>query len=81
MTRRGRRSRRAQIRRFISRVLSKEAHRDRVKSESVNTLLDMQVATAVQKRFGFVDWRLVQDIDKGEILSDPRGEGSLQQVI
>jgi len=80
MGRRGRRSVRAKMRRFISRLLSREAHRDRVKSESINTLGEMEIAYAVQKRFHHIDWGLIHQVHRGEVLSDSRGEGSLQKA-
>ncbi|MFQ6053339.1 MAG: hypothetical protein ACE5OO_03805 [Candidatus Bathyarchaeia archaeon] len=68
------------MRRFISRLVSKAAHRDREKSESVNILETEELARAMRARFRTVDWRLVNDLVRGEVLSDSRGEGSLQQV-
>lgn len=68
------------MRRFISRLISREAERDRRKAESINTMSVDAIALAVRDRFGTVDWRLFDDVLKGEILSDSRGEGSLQQV-
>ena len=74
-TRRGRRSIRAKMRRFISRLLSREAERDRRKAESINVLDIRDIARAVRRRFGTVDWRIFDEVVKGEILSDSRGEG------
>lgn len=80
MTRRGRRSPRARMRRFISRLLSRHAHRDFRKAESVNILGEDIIAREVKQRFGAVDWSLIFNITRGEVLSDSRGEGSLQKV-
>ncbi len=71
---------RGKMRRFISRFISTNAHKDRKKVESVNILNHSEIARAVRARFGTVYWMLIEDILKGEVLSDSRDQGSLQQV-
>ena len=78
MSRRGTRSIKAEMRRFISRLLSKEAYRDLRRAESVNLLDRPDIAREVRTKFGTVDWALFEDILRGEVISDSRGQGSLQ---
>jgi len=80
MTRRGRRSIHAQQRRYVNRLVSINAHRDRQRAESVNQLTPRQILHAVAERFGFADLNLTHLFTRGEVLSDDRGRGSLQQV-
>lgn len=82
-TRRGRRGTgiRTQMRRFISRTISKNAHRDTKKKESINRMTSGEVAYEVFNKFNIFDPLLVKDIDLGEVLSDTRGEGSLQRML
>lgn len=68
------------MRRFISRHISRNAHKDRGRAESVNILGHSEIARAVRAKFGTVDWQLIHDILKGEVISDSRGTGSLQKV-
>jgi len=74
------RSKFAKQRRFISRLVSRNAHRDREKAESVNLMHPEDIATTVKIRFGNVNWSLIFGITKGEVLSESRGSGSLQQT-
>lgn len=68
------------MRRYISRIISRQAHRDLTKSESINILNPDTIAEAVKNKFGWADWSLIFHILRGEVLSDSRGEGSLQRV-
>jgi hypothetical protein len=48
--------------------------------ESVCVLGEREIAGVLRDRFGAVDWRVVESFTRGEVLSDPRGRGSLQRV-
>ena len=75
-----RRSERAKQRRYVNRLVSVNAHRDRTRAEAVNTLSPREILRAVSDRFGFADLSLTHLFTRGEVLSDGRGQGSLQQV-
>ncbi len=48
--------------------------------ESVCVVGESSIARMLRNRFGAVDWRVVESFTRGEILSSPRGDGSLQRV-
>lgn len=77
---RRRRSEIARQRRFIRRLVRKKSFQDRRVAESVNVLGTFEIAGAVSNRFGSVWLGAVDEFTRGEILSNGRGEGSLQQV-
>ncbi len=56
------------------------AYVDPLLGESVCVVGERRLAEFLRWRFGVVDWRVVEMFTKGEILSNPRGEGSLQMV-
>lgn len=91
-SRRGRRSREAEIRRRVERknqrrlreqfffsrqLVGKEAHRDLRRKEVVNVLSPREVFGAVREEFGYVVVGLSWR-DQGEVMADSRGTGSLQ---
>lgn len=69
------------MRRDVSRYVSKCAYRDVALGESVNTLSESDLRVFMRGCFGAVDQRIsVFMFKQGEVLSNPRGEGSLQRV-
>ena len=78
-TRRGRRSKEARQRRYVNTLVRKNSHEDLDKKEAVNVLDQRQVREALNTKFGYAHVGISQLFEKGEILSDGRGEGSLQQ--
>ena len=79
------RSRVARIRRTTARIVSTNSHRDRQKSESVNTLNPGQVLyelTNKLPKYRLDDLLPHSDMfEKGEVIADSRGQGSQQSVI
>lgn len=78
------RSREAHIRRTTARIVSQNAYRDRSKSESINVLTQGQV---LKKLIDKLPKHRINDLleyrdmfDRGEIISDSRGEGSQQKM-
>ena len=78
--RRGHRSDRASQRREAARIVSQAALRDPALAESINRLNPGEVALGLQNRLGTFDTFIVNSDDKGEVLSDSLGRGTLQQV-
>jgi hypothetical protein len=78
--RRGRRSDRASQRREAARIVSQAALRDPALAESINRLTPGEVALRLQNRFGTFDTFIVNSYDKGEVLSDSLGRGTLQRT-
>lgn len=78
------RSREARIRRATARIVSKNSHRDRRKSESVNTLTPGQVLHELINNL--TKYRITELLehsemfDRGEVIADSRGTGSQQKV-
>ena len=85
MTHRGRRSRTARIRRTIARIVSTNSHRDRQKSESVNTLNPGEVLYELTNKLPkhrLIDLLPHSDMfEKGEVIADSRGQGSQQVTV
>ena len=79
MTRRGRRSKEAHQRRYVNQLVRKTCHEDLDKKEAVNVLDQTQIRVALNTKFGYAHVGMSQLFEKGEILSDGRGQGSLQQ--
>ena len=69
------------MRRAVRGYVSRNAYRDRGGLyEAVNTLCEDDLNEFMRDRFGVVDQRLsVFLFNEGEVLSDPRGAGSLQK--
>lgn len=78
------RSREAHIRRTTARIVSNNSHRDRRKSESINTLTPGQVLYELANkliRYRITDLKEHCDMFlKGEVIADSRGNGSQQSV-
>jgi hypothetical protein len=77
---RSRRVDRANQRREAARIVSQSALRDPELAESINRLTPGAIALRLQKKFGTFDNYLVNTYDKGEVLSDSLGRGTLQQI-
>lgn len=75
----------ARIKRATARIVSTNSHRDREKSESVNTLTSGQVLhDLIDKLPTYRTSTLLpatELFEKGEVISDARGEGSQQGTI
>lgn len=56
------------------------AYVDPLINESICYVGERQIAGFLRSRFGAVDYRVVELFTRGEVLSDTRGEGSLQKV-
>ena len=78
MTRRGRRTLASIQRSHISRLISKNAYRDIKLAESINILTPYQIEADLITKYGRVATPYHLRIIRGEVLSDPRGKGSLQ---
>ena len=78
-TRRGRRSKEARQRRYVNSLVRKTCHEDLDKKEAVNVLDQRQIRTALNTKFGYAHVGVSQLFEKGEVLSDSRGTGSLQK--
>lgn len=79
MQHRGQRSTLGQQRRYAKHVVAETCRLDRRRGEQVCMLTGSQVLDAVQEKFDDVAVG-VADFEKGEVLSDPRGEGSFQRM-
>ena len=86
MTRRGKRRpiaqkhREARQRRYVNTLVRKTCHEDLDKKEAVNVLDQRQIRVALNTKFGYAHVGISQLFEKGEVLSDGRGEGSLQKA-
>jgi len=67
-------------RRFVNHLVSKKAHVDHEKSESINILTTKLLWDALWTKFRQVHPLAYEHVDRGEVTSDGRGEGTLQQV-
>ncbi len=78
------RKRSAHIRRATARIVSTNSHRDRRKSESVNTLTQGQVLNELinkLSRYRISELYAHSDMfSKGEVIADSRGHGSQQSA-
>ena len=79
MVRRGGRSLASIQRRYISRLISQQSYRDLELAESINTLTPAQIETTLIDKYGVVVTPYHLRHTRGEVLSDPRGQGSLQR--
>lgn len=82
MTHHGRRSQRAREKRLARRVVQDSAWFDDELAERINVLTSDQISILTEKRG---DWlgrgvHVGREYDKGEVLTDVRGRGSLQEV-
>jgi len=80
MPKRGKRSFRALQHQEAVRIVSQAALRDPALAESINRLTPGEVALGLQNRFGTFDTFIVNNYDKGEVLSDSLGRGTLQRI-
>ena len=67
-------------RREASRIVSRHAYKDPILREAVNRLTPGLLAVKLQKKYGTFDAYICDNYDKGEVLSDPYGRGTLQQI-
>lgn len=75
-----RRGRKANQRLEAARIVSRHAYKDTILREAVNRLTPGLLAVKLQKKYGTFDAYICDSYDKGEVLSDPYGRGTLQQV-
>ena len=75
-----RRGRKANQRREAARIVSRHAYKDPELREAVNRLTPGRIALSLQNKYGRFDTHVCDNYDLGEILSDPYGQGTLQQV-
>jgi hypothetical protein len=75
-----RRGKKTNQRREAARIVSKHAYKDPILREAVNRLTPGLLAVKLQKKYGTFDTHVCDNYDKGEVLSDPYGRGTLQQV-
>ena len=69
------------MRRAVRGYVSEMSYRDVGLGESVNRLGEGELNRFMRDRFGVVDQRLsVFWFKQGEVLSSPRGDGSLQRI-
>lgn len=79
MTKRGKRSKYAVLRRSASHIVQENAHIDYDKGEQINVLTKADLYDRLYEKHGFMDARVLLEYERGEILSDPRGDGSHQR--
>lgn len=72
------RSEESEQRRFIKRLVMQSAFQDRQRSETVNLLTPSQIAASAVSAFDYVLPELTSNFMRGEVLSDGRGNGTLQ---
>ena len=80
MSRNHRRSADARQRRYVNRLISQCSHRDISLDESVNMLTVRQLENSLLDKFGELRTGLHLQFTRGEVISDSRGKGSLQQI-
>ena len=80
MSRRRRRSEIARQRRWVRRHVRLKSFQDRRLAESVNLLGGSDVRAVINDRFDSVWVGATDEFTRGEILSNGRGEGTLQKV-
>jgi hypothetical protein len=75
---RHKRSEISEQKRFIKRLVFQCAFQDQQRCETVNILSREAIASSVSETFDYVLFGLA-DYERGEVLTDSRGNGSLQQ--
>jgi len=80
-TRRGKRSLDRQQRRYVNHLVRSSSHEDLIMKEAINVLTPEEIQEALNTKFNYVHTASTQLFERGEILADPRGEGSLQRRI
>ena len=81
MNRRRRRSELARQRRWVRRHVRLNSFQDKRLAESVNLLGGSDIRSVLNDKFDSVWIGASLEFTRGEILSNQRGEGSLQQVM
>jgi len=61
-------------------LVSRTAFVDVKKAESVNVLSQAEIYDALSRRFRRVHRTIIHNYDEAEVVSDSRGEGTLQKV-
>jgi predicted O-methyltransferase YrrM len=67
----------AEQRRFARKTLQRNAFQDRIACETVNLLTRQELSNVLAASFDFV-LPSATEVDRGEVLSDSRGRGTLQ---
>jgi len=67
-------------RREAAHIVSQAAVKDPAVRESINILSSGRIAQILQNRFGTFDLQVINRYDIGEVLSDSKGRGTLQQM-
>lgn len=80
MQHRGERSAAGRQRRYAKHLIAQTCRMDRRKGEQICMLTGPQVLDAVQQRFSEDIDTSVTNFEKGEIIADPRGDGSFQRL-
>ena len=75
------RSLRGAQRNHLNKIVRDGAHCDYNKAEYINVLSEADLYDALFERYGVVDLGVLKAFVKGEVLSDGRGEGTLQRRI
>lgn len=78
---RHRRSVEAQQRRYVNRLVSTSSYKDYDKQENINIYTSEQLEQRLVDKFGDVRTGIHLQFQRGEIISDSRGTGSLQRMI
>jgi hypothetical protein len=68
----------AEQRRFARKALQRNAYQDRIVCETVNLLTNDELSDLLRANFEFV-LPSVKDVDRGEVLADSLGRGTLQK--
>ena len=80
-TRRGKRSIDRQQRRYVNHLVRSSSHEDLLMKEAINVLTPEEIGEALNTKFKYVYTGATKLFERGEVLSNPRGEGSLQRKI
>jgi septum formation inhibitor-activating ATPase MinD len=70
----------AKQRRFVYGLMACSGFRDRGMAETVNKLEKEELMNRLKEKFDFVEMDAVSDIEKGEVMTDSRGRGSMQTI-
>lgn len=76
---RHKRSEESQQRRFLKRLIMECAFQDRQRSEKVNILSSDFIAAAAGEAFEYVLPSIIGQYERGEVLTNSRGTGSIQR--
>jgi len=78
MTHHGKRSPEGLQRQAVRKLVFNQSRRDRIQAENINLLSREQIVEELSKQFDGVVLCAVK-FERGEVLADSRGRGSLQQ--